>query len=770
MVHVMWLLLLYSFMRTGCYGVDDLEFLKNVKAADLSESYKRIKSMPLNYYEFAHDAVPGRRQMGVIAPDAKRIFPESVEVVPTYSIPNKDRSQPPKILENYPLVDKSVIFMHGLAAVKELANKLDKVNESYQTTEDAKNRYKTLLDQITAKLATEIDQQVVEKQLLAEAELDAAKREAELETQRDEQRRKAIAAEVETEKELLKYEEELARKRLDHQETLARDSMEMAIQLERELAEKRETVFRETAEALEKRKREYGLELESKKKDFEKEKIRTEIEAKAEQERANEDMEIRKMQTQAKLDTQRTLDMIQSISKHLANLARDFMAQPERILMTLGVLLAMSIIYYASRELIVVLRNFIQARLGRPSLVRETSVHWSFVPRWSWLWGESLEHGKQHIEDHLNGVILSDDDKARVVQLALATRNTKQSGAPYRHVLLHGPPGTGKTLIARRLAECSGMDYAIMSGGDVGPLGEDAVNQLHGLFRWASRSQKGLLVFIDEAEAFLSARGKATLGGVNRTHIRHALNALLYQTGTQSRSFMMVLATNRPEDLDSAILDRIDVSLFVGLPETSERRLLVLQYMDMHLCAIARESQRKWWPFTRRHYMEDECSSEETIDTVAAKCDGFSGREIAKMFIACRYTLVMATSGRLGVDLLLDTVDYKVREHDMKRGFSGEQYAGPGRGPSPRVYNVTDRGGDLTDEIPLPSTASAVVSRRRLSRSAPAAAADDDDGDTTRDHSDGNGSGSPDSPLLRSTRKSASVTASTRKSRSRTGE
>ena len=129
--------------------------------------------------------------------------------------------------------------------------------------------------------------------------------------------------------------------------------------------------------------------------------------------------------------------------------------------------------------------------------------------------------------------------------------NLAMQGAPYRHVLLHGPPGTGKTLIARRLAECSGMDYAIMSGGDVGPLGEDAVNQLHGLFRWAARSRKGLLVFIDEAEAFLSARGKSSLSGVEKTHIRHALNALLYQTGTQSRSFMMVLATNRPEDLDA---------------------------------------------------------------------------------------------------------------------------------------------------------------------------------------------------------------------------
>ena len=114
---------------------------------------------------------------------------------------------------------------------------------------------------------------------------------------------------------MLKYEEELARKRLELQEKLARDSMEIAISLERELAEKREAAFRDTAEALEKRKTEYTLDLERKKKDFEKEKIRTEIVAKAEQERANEDMEIRKMQTQSKLDTQRTLDMISSMSK-----------------------------------------------------------------------------------------------------------------------------------------------------------------------------------------------------------------------------------------------------------------------------------------------------------------------------------------------------------------------------------------------------------------------------------------------------------------------
>jgi ATPase family AAA domain-containing protein 3A/B len=40
-------------------------------------------------------------------------------------------------------------------------------------------------------------------------------------------------------------------------------------------------------------------------------------------------------------------------------------------------------------------------------------------------------------------------------------------------------------MVAQRLAQASGMDYALMSGGDVGPLGKDAVTELHALFRWA---------------------------------------------------------------------------------------------------------------------------------------------------------------------------------------------------------------------------------------------------------------------------------------------
>jgi ATPase family AAA domain-containing protein 3A/B len=48
-----------------------------------------------------------------------------------------------------------------------------------------------------------------------------------------------------------------------------------------------------------------------------------------------------------------------------------------------------------------------------------------------------------------------------------------------------------------------GLDYALMTGGDVAPLGSQAVTKIHQLFDWAKKSRRGLLLFIDEADAFL---------------------------------------------------------------------------------------------------------------------------------------------------------------------------------------------------------------------------------------------------------------------------
>ena len=51
---------------------------------------------------------------------------------------------------------------------------------------------------------------------------------------------------------------------------------------------------------------------------------------------------------------------------------------------------------------------------------------------------------------------------------------------------------------------------------------------------------------VAQAEAALADRRKCAVSEV----AQNVLNTFLYHTGAQSTHFMMVLATNRPEDLD----------------------------------------------------------------------------------------------------------------------------------------------------------------------------------------------------------------------------
>lgn len=51
----------------------------------------------------------------------------------------------------------------------------------------------------------------------------------------------------------------------------------------------------------------------------------------------------------------------------------------------------------------------------------------------------------------------------------------------------------------------------------------------------------------------------------------HARISFSSSAGEQSRDFCVVLATNRPSDLDPAVIDRTDEALEFGLPGREER-------------------------------------------------------------------------------------------------------------------------------------------------------------------------------------------------------
>lgn len=74
-----------------------------------------------------------------------------------------------------------------------------------------------------------------------------------------------------------------------------------------------------------------------------------------------------------------------------------------------------------------------------------------------------------------------------------------------------------------------------------------------------------LILFVDEADAFLRKRSTEKIS----EDVRAMLNAFLYRTGTQSRKFMLIVASNQPEQFDWAINDRLDELVEFGLPGIS---------------------------------------------------------------------------------------------------------------------------------------------------------------------------------------------------------
>ncbi len=208
-------------------------------------------------------------------------------------------------------------------------------------------------------------------------------------------------------------------------------------------------------------------------------------------------------------------------------------------------------------------------------------------------------------------------------------------------------------MFARGLAHHSGLDYAILTGGDIAPLGRDAVTELHKLFDWAKTSRRGLLLFVDEADAFLQSRETARISEDQR----NALNAFLFRTGTESDNFMMVYASNQPSQFDPAVMDRIDEMVGFELPGEVERRTMIAMYIDKYLLK----------PPTWAKAVTTENIGDAEIEQVVQMTAGFSGRAISKLAIAWQ----AAAYGTEGAILTREAFFQTVENH--KNGMSTKE-------------------------------------------------------------------------------------------------
>ncbi|KAI0365320.1 ATPase [Pilatotrama ljubarskyi] len=178
-------------------------------------------------------------------------------------------------------------------------------------------------------------------------------------------------------------------------------------------------------------------------------------------------------------------------------------------------------------------------------------------------------------------------------------------GAP-KGVLLFGPPGCGKTMLAKALAKESGATFINIAASVLTNKWYGESNKLvAGLFSLARKTQPSI-VFIDEIDSFLRERAK---GDHEVTAMMKAEFMTLWDGLTSSSDRILVLgATNRPEDIDSAILRRMPRRFAVGLPDVDQReKILTLILKDTPL------------------------APEVSIRTLAEKTDGLSGSDLKEL-------------------------------------------------------------------------------------------------------------------------------------------
>jgi cell division protease FtsH len=174
-------------------------------------------------------------------------------------------------------------------------------------------------------------------------------------------------------------------------------------------------------------------------------------------------------------------------------------------------------------------------------------------------------------------------------------------------ILLIGPPGTGKTLLAKAIAGEADAHFFSAHGSDFNEVfvGVGA-KRVRELFRQAIK-HKPAIIFIDEIDCVGKQRKMDSHGEHQQT-----INALLAaMDGFEGSDGVVVLAaTNRPEDLDEALLrpGRFDRKVHVPYPDLNGRRAIL-----------------------QSHTTDKPLADETVLNVIAQTTPGMSGADLANL-------------------------------------------------------------------------------------------------------------------------------------------
>jgi SpoVK/Ycf46/Vps4 family AAA+-type ATPase len=171
-------------------------------------------------------------------------------------------------------------------------------------------------------------------------------------------------------------------------------------------------------------------------------------------------------------------------------------------------------------------------------------------------------------------------ERAVLAPCAAPAHETHPLFRPCNGVLLYGPPGTGKTLLARWTAsELCGVGGAYIAAEPATMQSKwygETARIVRSMFESAVASEPSVL-FFDEIDGVLSSRCSG-----DSAADKELKTCLLTEMSRLERSdarVVVMAATNRKDDLDAALLRRLAVQIYVGLPSPRTRARALRRFL-----------------------------------------------------------------------------------------------------------------------------------------------------------------------------------------------